>query len=372
MSSSQLAFPDLAIQGFRGFRRLEIPELGRVTLITGKNNSGKSSILEALRIGAQKADPAVVFDILRIHTDFHSESREVSQFPDSIRDFYLSDLFYGFPAFDDDFDPIVIKASSNPKEPLELSLQVEWVAFGDDGHGDAKFVDRDRAVREELPGGPVLVARTAEGEHAVRLTNLRRFRNHIPRPHQNRLNCKVVKANGTSEALGSLWDEAVLRDEEGEVVRALQIIDPDLTSVRMIGGEHNRPGKTPFVRSRGLARYVPLRSCGDGLNRMLTLVLSMLGARNGLLLIDEFENGLHHTVQLETWRTIFQLAQLHSVQVFATTHSWDTVEAFQAAATETPEAGLLLRLTRHEDNIIPTVFVEDELQVITRSRIEVR
>ena len=236
MSSSQLAFPDLAIQGFRGFRHLEIPELGRVTLITGKNNSGKSSILEALRIGSQKADPAVVFDILRIHTDWHSESREVSQFPDSISDFYISDLFYGFPAFDDDFDPIVIKASSNPDEPLELSLQVEWAAFGDGAQGDAKLVDRDRAVREALPGEPVLVARTAEGEHAVRLTNLRHFRNHVPLPHQNRRNCKVVKANGASEALGSLWDEAVLRDEEGEVVRALQIIDPDLTSVRMIGG----------------------------------------------------------------------------------------------------------------------------------------
>ena len=105
---------------------------------------------------------------------------------------------------------------------------------------------------------------------------------------------------------------------------------------------------------------------------MLTLILALLDARNGLLLIDEFENGLHHTVQIQAWYTIFQLAQRHNIQVFATTHSWDAVEAFQAAAVATPEVGVLLRLTRRGPDIIPTVFTEDDLQVITRQRIEVR
>ncbi len=89
-------------------------------------------------------------------------------------------------------------------------------------------------------------------------------------------------------------------------------------------------------------------------------------------MIDEFENGLHHPVQLDVWRTIFALAQKHNVQVFATSHSWDAVETFQQAAADTPEAGMLLRLFQRRDEIMPTVFAESELAIATRSRIEVR
>ena len=60
------------------------------------------------------------------------------------------------------------------------------------------------------------------------------------------------------------------------------------------------------------------------------------------------------------------------IQVFATSHSWDAVEAFQQAAAETPEDGALVRLTRKGEEIIPTVFSEDELAIVTRNRIEVR
>ena len=89
-------------------------------------------------------------------------------------------------------------------------------------------------------------------------------------------------------------------------------------------------------------------------------------------MIDEFENGLHYSVQPDAWRMIFRLAQRLDVQVFATTHSSDAVEAFQEAATESPEDGVLLKLTRRGDKIHPTVFAEEELASATRYDIEVR
>ena len=185
--------------------------------------------------------------------------------------------------------------------------------------------------------------------------------------------CKAVSAHGSgSDTLGNMWDEATLRGDEDEVVKALQVIDPKINAVRMIGGEYLSSRRTAYVGTGNFARLVPLRSFGDGLNRLFTIILSLLEARGGLLLIDEFENGLHHTVQLNTWHTIFQLAQKLDIQVFATSHSWDAVEAFQEAAVQSPEDGVLLRLARREDNIIPTVFAETELAVATRSRIEVR
>jgi len=89
-------------------------------------------------------------------------------------------------------------------------------------------------------------------------------------------------------------------------------------------------------------------------------------------LVDEFENGLHHTAQLNAWRTIFRLAVTLDTQVFATTHSWDTIRAFQEAAAESPDTGVLLRLSRRGDEIVPTVFAEEEVAIAARERIEVR
>lgn len=97
-----------------------------------------------------------------------------------------------------------------------------------------------------------------------------------------------------------------------------------------------------------------------------------MNARGGILLIDEFENGMHYSVQLDAWRAVFRLAKSLDIQVFATSHSWDAIEAFQRAAAEDPEDGVLIRLSRHGEDIIPALFSESELAIATRDRIEVR
>ena len=130
--------------------------------------------------------------------------------------------------------------------------------------------------------------------------------------------------------------------------------------------------RTAIVRAEGLPRPVPLRSFGDGLNRLFGIVLSLVNAKGGLLLIDEFENGMHHTVQTDTWRAIFRLAGQLDVQVIATSHSWDAIEAFQVAAAEAQDEGVLIRLARKGEDVIPTLFREDELAIATREHIEVR
>jgi len=108
------------------------------------------------------------------------------------------------------------------------------------------------------------------------------------------------------------------------------------------------------------------------MNRLFGIILSLVNAKEGLLLIDEFENGMHYTVQADAWRAIFQLAERLDIQVFATSHSWDAIEAFQKACSENPGEGVLIRLSRKGDDIIPTLFREDELAIATRDRIEVR
>jgi hypothetical protein len=169
-----------------------------------------------------------------------------------------------------------------------------------------------------------------------------------------------------------LWDDIALSEREQDVVEALRIIDPRISAVSMIGGEGPRETRIAIVRAEGMKPPLPLRSFGDGLNRLFGIVLSLVNATDGLLLIDEFENGMHHSVQADAWRAIFRIARRQGTQVFATSHSWDSIMAFQTVAAEDQADGVLIRLSRIEDEIVPTLFREDELAIVTRERIEVR
>jgi AAA15 family ATPase/GTPase len=98
----------------------------------------------------------------------------------------------------------------------------------------------------------------------------------------------------------------------------------------------------------------------------------MCNAKGGILLIDEIESGLHYSIQTEMWKMVFQIANDLNIQVFATTHSKDCVEAFQRVASEHPEQGVLVRLGRKKDDIVASVFKEADLAVAVEQDVEVR
>ena len=365
----------MLIEGFRGLRHLSIPELGRVTLITGKNNTGKSSILEALRLHTQNADPSVVYSILTFREEHTRGMHEEDYFSDSDDMFPVSALFHGFPQIWDDFGPIVISTGSRSHR-MELIMQVDWLTVERDSRRNQALAAKQSKFFEELVDEPALVVKTGEEEHVWPLEIYSRL---LDRPRlrastRARMPCVFVSPYGgeRTDMVGHLWDSIALTDSEKDLVEALRIIDPNISDVAIVGGERPLRRRTAIVRTDNIPRPVPLRSFGDGLNRLLAIVLSLLNAGGGLLLVDEFENSLHHSVQQDAWRMIFRIAQTLDVQVFATSHSWDAIDAFQKAAAEAPEDGTLLRLTRRGDDVIPTVFSENELAIATRDDIELR
>lgn len=375
---SDLHYPDLQIQGFRGIKDLSIPQLGRVTLITGKNNTGKSSVLEALRIHTQNAAAHVLHSVLASRDEYVWGMDEHDRPYDTETMFHSSVLFHGFPKIADDIGSILISTSGKSRG-MKLSLWVEWFVEHTDSDGSRRLLPGQEDLFGERELVAALVAQTEERRLILTLDSLHRQsrtrRGLRPRPSDiPRMPCTFVGSYGTdmAETLGEMWDQITLTPSEHEVIEALQIIDPRISAINMVGGEGAFRTKKALVRVEHIGRPVPLRSFGDGMNRLFAIILALVNSRGGLLLIDEFENGLHHSVQLDAWRMIFRLAQDLDVQVFATSHSWDAVETFQKAAEEVPEQGVLLRLTRRYDKIFATVFAEQELAVATRHNIEVR
>ncbi len=371
-------FDSLTIEGFRAFRELKLENLGRVNLITGRNNTGKSSVLEALRILASGASPYVLGSILHFREENLGDGDERPRLVDSESIFLWSSLFNGFPKLSSDLKPLVITAKAG-KQAFKVTIRA-FLRDVEKTLGSRRISSAQQDIFYTDENSPLQLLVEANGipsilsdDYIRRYPYRNRLLSHGPIERPN-IPCTFVSAYGgeRTATLGPLWDEVALSDYEDDVVSTLRIVDPNILAVSMVGGEGRRDTRTAIVRSKILPRPVPLRSFGDGMNRLFGIVLSLVNSKGGLLLIDEFENGMHHTIQVNAWNAIFQLATKLKIQVVATSHSWDAIEAFQKAASISEEDGVLIRLSRNGEDVVPTVFREKELAIVTRDKIEVR
>ncbi len=123
----------------------------------------------------------------------------------------------------------------------------------------------------------------------------------------------------------------------------------------------------------GLSRLVPVGMLGDGMGRILSVALSFHEAAGGILLIDEVENGIHHSVLKSVWRSLYQLAIMFDVQVFATTHSLECVKAARDVfKVEQSQALHAHRLQFHDGRHQVTTYPFDALDYTLDYGAEVR
>ncbi|MBI5845185.1 MAG: AAA family ATPase [Deltaproteobacteria bacterium] len=370
---------NLVIENFRAIKKMELNGLGRVNLITGRNNSGKSTVLEAIRLLASKASLAVIRSILKYREEIIEPIFGNIKPIEADGSFYLTSLFIGFPKFSEKLNSIVID-SSGIDYNMKILIKPTWLPVTEPQKNNDTIQDlvQLRVLIGKRPGLEISINDTP---HMVPLTDSiwnSSFdywsSSGYEKLDEQPMPCLYLSPVGVDipGIVGQLWDNVALSELEKDVIDALKIIDPKISAISMVGEENSAIGRKAITRAEGMSRPVPLRSFGDGMNRLFQMILMLVNAKGGILLIDEFENGLHYSVQPKAWKLVFELARRLDIQVFATTHSWDAIEAFQEAAAEDPEEGVLVRLYRKDDRIIPTLFREDELAVVTRERIEVR
>lgn len=377
----------LQIQNFRSLADFRVEKLGRVNLVVGRNNSGKSSVLEALRIHAGNAQRSLLEALADEHEERSRPGDEDLGEADDVLPF--QDFFTG-RAFPQDDRAILIGTLNDP-EPLRIQhvfLDVSEETLIDELGQQSMRLRRRTLSRDELAdyvGEPVQALQISRGNRSypsilLDAPETRRFRTAL---HDLRdgMPCSVVPTRFVSfDDLADDWDRIVFTEHEHVLREAMRIVDPDFEDLTFVRSRRRRAGfqRTAMVKMRGVARPVPLGSMGDGMLRVLQLILRLFPARGGILLIDEFENGLHYSVMEKIWALLFDMADRLDIQIFATTHSWDCIESFARVAIERQEIeGVLFRMGRsarasNRGQTIATVFDEEALFNITQSDVEVR
>lgn len=310
------------IENFRLFKNLDIPKVGQVNLITGKNNSGKTTLLEALRIWANRLSAAGIntaIDLMLINRgDANGNTEDAYK---TIFNEYREDLPFWF------------------NKSLKVSYRIDEV-FGQ----LALIAETETTTHKRMNSAPKIVANIA---------NDKSF--YIPAGFE------LINAQ--------LWRKIKLTEKEDSVVEVLHVIEPRIKRIDI------EPDGSALVRLKNSPKPLPLKNFGEGMNRLLTVALGLVSAENDMLLIDEIDLGLHHSVQHLLWEIVFQKSKDLNVQVFATTHSSDCVEAFSNVANKPEYAGMgnYIRLQRKKDGDIVAVDYEmEELESAMELNLETR
>jgi len=369
--ASRMHLPSLTVEGFRGVRTLELPSLGRVTLLAGKNSVGKTTILEAIRVYASRGDSRILLDLLRDREEFVSgdgDEGETIDFPD------VASLFHDEDPDDDSEAPATIRIAAVPAR-----------------HGLA--LDLVETHASDLLGADIVTQdlRVSVGEHSRKIP-VDTFSRMLTRSPQGLLS-RVIEPGKPDvwprpiflESLGpgllgnakvsELWDEAALTPAEEIVTDALKlVVGGKIERIAIVGDRstYRSRGRRAVAKVSDSSVPIPLKRLGDGAQRLFGISLALANCQDGMLLIDEVENGIHHSILPDLWRMIFRAAERGNVQVVAATHSWDCIASFAVAAREVPADGVLYRLERFGDDLHAVRYSEEDLEVAAQQRIEVR
>ena len=317
------------IENFLGLDNLSIEGLERINLITGKNNVGKTALLEALWV-----HHGAVIPELRLRIDnFRGLDAGATEG-------FMGNLFFGFDrgsvielSANGDWgqEPRLLRMSLQDRKTVEIPVagpvlgQPESQAtysrnelvmhYSYESRGSATSTGWlvQRQINPGLLGMPG-VAAVGVGMEAQQ----------APRPHEPLAVFLAARRPSLSEEDVTRYSRLEINSQQEGVIQILKEVDPRLSRLAVVSGR-----TTPAIYADiGLSRLIPVQLMGDGMTRLLSLALSIASAPNGMVLVDEVENGLHHGVMKNVWAAIATFARHYNVQIFATTHSH---ECFRAA-----------------------------------------
>jgi len=333
-----LSFTQIEINGFRGLRSLNLDDLGRINILVGDNNSGKTSVLEALSILCQPQNPDEWLSMVR-RRDFGGLDETIVQ---SLRWCFTQAAITDYET--------LIEATCDFKSygsfPLrELSVKYsEFMGVPNSKemrHSSRRFMGRDLAVGEVMRGAELLHIPdwTSQNFHLEpkSLSTLKVFEDfYAPSFLLGKRKLGYWLDSKTLTPYSYQLNRTQLRSQskqlfEDDSLELLKDFDADVEGIRMASFSGGRAAIYIKHRKLGVA---PLSVFGDAMRRAVLLAATLLSLKEGgILLIDEVEVGIHVDALTNVFRWLVDAARKRKIQIFVTTHSLEALDALISASS---------------------------------------
>lgn len=352
----------ITLENFRGFKSFMVP-LTKFTLFGGKNNSGKTSLLEAFFFNYSHLDPNCFFKMNYL--------RHMNDQPLFTAERLWEPLFYDF----------------NTQKPLKIKLEhdertSELVMF----KNSVSTIPQD--MYTNIPSGGVLPNSFLSNYPLAFTYKTGKYEekgNYLI--HSNVVHTQVEKQNedaATSQMIllfksetfldtnivAQWFGQLVLGDKKKLVIDALKCFDKEIVDIQtIVKGSY---GYLYVMFENG--KKMPVSYMGDGMNRMLNILLGILSNPGSIILLDEVENGFHYSMYQQLWKLIGSAAVENDCQIIANTHSWDMLQGAMDGlkSIEQDKDLSYIRLDRNSHEIKAHIFSSDLLDYALSSEVEVR
>ncbi|MBQ9211554.1 MAG: ATP-binding protein [Clostridia bacterium] len=325
----------ICVDHFRGIENVVLNDLHRISIITGKNNTGKSTLLEAVFFlldhmavdsflnlnafrGVAVAGAQNIWEPLFYRMDSHTPIRigiktEEKEYVLECQrdDSYLPNTNMLLP------ENKMAKFRETTKEMFSLKFNYASMDYKEEGHF---FLDKEGGVLREIKTN-------REGNELESGMIARYLHSSIAR-----MTDYLVDEIGRLE----------LADQKNVVIDVLRLLDPEIEDIRTIAQQGNIQ---LYIRVKD--KWIPLQYAGDGTIKILNICLAIMEHRDSVVLIDEIESGLHYSVYHNLWKYIGQLCEENNCQLLATTHSKEIIEALFASEKEICQQSCIYTMYDH-------------------------
>ncbi len=311
------------VENFRSLKHLKLEKLARVNLLVGKNNSGKTSVLEALYCSTGISTP-IWFETITRERELSLLSANFLQLfyrMDSAESIKLRLEYWSHPSPESYRMWLNITLQTKYSTTQENIDESEWNSeelSQQTARSEALFIELQT---DAMSNSAYYELSLKEGRNFPRL-NLQEIQSNslqVVRSMRSaglfRSRVSYVSSHPRLRNSSSSIEQLKIVKADDELVDVLRQVDSRIERIELVGGE------IYFNLGPDFPKLLPASLMGEGIQRLLLIVSRIISRANGLVLIDELDNGLHYSVLRILWKAILYAARKHDVQIITTTHS---------------------------------------------------